>query len=133
MPVRRPRPLLVLTAALLSLVAACDSEPPLSPVPLAAGSSTASAPAAQLVAQPKSAKAGEEVRLSGEGYPANSRVVFTFHGQRVGDATTDGAGRFAGVLVKVPDSFRTSGPGTQFVIGATSGPFYAETPFVLTR
>ncbi|MEV0681933.1 hypothetical protein AB0I60_35970 [Actinosynnema sp. NPDC050436] len=133
MPGRRPRFLLAPLAVLLVVGAACESEPPTSPVPVAAGSSTSAPAAAQLVAQPKSAKAGDEVRLSGEGYPANSRVVFTFHGQRVGDATTDGAGRFAGVLVKVPDSFRTSAPGTQFVIGATSGPFYAETPFVLTR
>ncbi|MEU6156351.1 hypothetical protein ABZ816_40910 [Actinosynnema sp. NPDC047251] len=118
---------------LLGLTVACESEPAMSPVPVAAGSSTASPAAARLVTQPKSAKAGDEVRLSGEGYPANSRVVFTFHGQRVGDAATDGAGRFAGVLVKVPDSFQTSAPGTQFVIGATSGPYYAETPFVITR
>ncbi|MEU4803688.1 hypothetical protein [Actinosynnema sp. NPDC023587] len=131
MPGRRPRFLLALVLA-SAVASGCAVDPEVAPVPLVAGSSTTVAPA-QLVAQPKAAKAGEEVRLSGEGYPANSRVVFTFHGQRVGDATTDGAGRFAGALVKVPDSFRTSAPGTQFVVGATSGPFYAETPFVLTR
>ncbi|WP_309113944.1 hypothetical protein [Saccharothrix sp.] len=102
--------------------------PPLVQTP----SSVAVAPA-HLAAQPLSGKAGGEVRLSGEGYPAHTRVVFTFHGQRVGDATTDGAGRFVDVAVKVPESFDGSTPGAQFVIGATAGPFYAETPFVLTR
>ncbi len=133
MPGRRPRSILVSLVVPLAAIAGCAVEEPLSPTPVVAGSFTPSPAEARLVAQPQSAKAGDELRLSGEGYPANSRVVFTFHGQRVGDTTTDGAGKFAGVLVKVPDSFRNSTPGTQFVIGATSGPYYAETPFVLTQ
>jgi len=130
---RRPR----LTVALISLAAltGCAAEaaaPSPSPVTPVAGSA-ARAPAALLAAQPQAGRAGDEIRLSGGGYPANARVVFTFHGERVGDATTDAAGRFAGVPVRVPDSFEDVAPGTQFVLGATAGPFYAETPFVLTR
>ncbi|NUT94521.1 MAG: hypothetical protein HOY78_21130 [Saccharothrix sp.] len=108
----------------------CAEDVLLLPVPT---SSSAAVAAAHLAAQPLSGKAGGEVRLSGEGYPANARVVFTFHGQRVGDTTTDAAGRFVDFAVQVPDSFRDSTPGAQFLIGATAGPFYAETPFVLTR
>ncbi|MFC6093346.1 hypothetical protein [Saccharothrix lopnurensis] len=104
-------------------------------VPLPAGiSSTAVAPpAAHLAAQPLAGPAGGEVRLSGEGYPAHGRVVFTFHGERVGDTTADAVGRFAGVPVRVPDAFRDAEPGAQVTVGATSGPFYAEVRFVLTR
>ncbi|MFI9817384.1 hypothetical protein [Saccharothrix variisporea] len=110
----------------------CAAEDDVLP-PLVQGSSSAVVASAHLAAQPLSGKAGGEVRLSGEGYPANARVVFTFHGQRVGDTTTDAAGRFADIAVRVPESFRDSTPGAQFLIGATAGPVYAETPFVLTR
>ncbi|MFE2755287.1 hypothetical protein ACFXGA_25120 [Actinosynnema sp. NPDC059335] len=58
--------------------------------------------------------------------------MFTFHGRRIGDTTADAVGRFADVPVRVPDSFGDAAPGTQVTIGATSGPVYAETPFVLT-
>ncbi|MBB5955305.1 hypothetical protein FHS29_001886 [Saccharothrix tamanrassetensis] len=133
MPDRRPGSVVALVIVPFALLTGCAGKSGVSPVPVVAGSTVASPSAAQLAAEPKAGKAGGEVRLSGDGYPAGSRVVFTFHGERVGDATTDGAGRFAGVLVKVPDSFQDSPPGTQFVIGATSGPFYADTPFVLTR
>ncbi|MBW4716482.1 hypothetical protein [Saccharothrix obliqua] len=133
MPARRPRSVLLVSLTVpLAALTGCAQEALPSPAPQAAGSSTA-APIAHLAAQPQSARAGEEVRLSGEGYPANSRVVFTFHGSRVGETTSDGAGKFAGAPVAVPDSFRDSPPGAQFLIGATSGPFYAETPFVITR
>ncbi len=103
------------------------------PVVPALSSTAAPSSAAHLAAQPVAGQAGGEVRLSGEGYPAHGRVVFTFHGRRVGDTTADAVGRFAEVPVRVPDSFGDSAPGTQFTIGATSGPVYAETPFVLTR
>ncbi|WP_433264473.1 hypothetical protein ACQPZF_35180 [Actinosynnema sp. CS-041913] len=119
--------LLVLLAALTG----CAMEAAVTPLPVT--SSTVGAPAAHLAASPMSGNAGGEIRLSGDGFPANTRVVFTFHGRRVGDATTDAAGGFAGAVVQVPESFRDSPPGTQFLIGATGGPFYAETPFVLTR
>lgn len=109
----------------------CAAEDPLPR--LAQASSSAAVAPAHLAAQPLAGKAGGEVRLTGEGYPAHTRVVFTFHGERVGDATTDGAGRFVDIAVKVPESFGGSAPGAQFFIGATAGPFYAETPFVLTR
>ncbi|MFD0199988.1 MULTISPECIES: hypothetical protein [Saccharothrix] len=116
-------------------VAGCAQQAPAPPPPvIAAMSSTAApSPAAHLAAQPVAGQAGGEVRLSGTGYPAHGRVVFTFHGRRVGDTTADAVGRFAEVPVRVPDSFGDSAPGTQFTIGATSGPVYAETPFVLTR
>ena len=105
-------------------------QPPL----VAAMSSTAAVSVvAHVAAQPVAGQAGGEVRLSGDGYPAHGRVVFTFHGRQVGDTTADAVGRFAGIPVLVPDSFGDSPPGTQFTIGATSGPVYAETPFVLTR
>ncbi|XVS63424.1 hypothetical protein ACQPYE_34990 [Actinosynnema sp. CA-299493] len=103
------------------------------PIVAALSSTAASPPAAHLAARPLAGQAGGEVRLSGEGYPAHGRVVFTFHGHRIGDVTSDAVGRFADVPVRVPDSFGDSAPGTQFTIGATSGPVYAETPFVLTR
>ncbi|WP_461121576.1 hypothetical protein [Saccharothrix stipae] len=130
---RRPGPpLLVLLVPLV--VAGCAAQTPLPLIAVTALSSTAAAvPAAHLAAHPLSGHAGAEVRLSGEGYPAHGRVVFTFHGRRVGDTTADAVGRFAEVAVRVPDSFGDSAPGTQFTIGATSGPVYAETPFVLTR
>ncbi|MFE9745423.1 hypothetical protein ACFYOT_11005 [Saccharothrix saharensis] len=117
------------------LLAGCAAQgtalPP--PVVAALSSTAAPSPAAQLAALPVAGPAGGEVRLGGDGFPAHGRVVFTFHGQPVGDVTADAVGRFAGVPVRVPDAFRDSAPGTQFTIGATSGPVYAETPFVLTR
>lgn len=134
---RRPGPpVLVLLPFLVStaLVAGCAHEDPVPPPVVQVVTSTAvSLSAAHLAAQPLAGHAGGEVRLSGEGYPAHGRVVFTFHGREVGDTTADAVGRFAEVVVKVPDSFGDSAPGTQFTIGATSGPVYAETPFVLTR
>jgi hypothetical protein len=97
-------------------------------------SSTSAAPsAARLAAQPLAGHAGGDVRLSGDGYPAHGRVLFSFHGRQVGETTADAAGRFAGIPVRVPDSFGDSTPGTRFTIGATSGPVYAETTFVITR
>ncbi|RKT57261.1 hypothetical protein [Saccharothrix australiensis] len=134
---RRPGLSAVLVLVPLAVLAGCAQRTALVPkpdVPVRVGASSAAvAPTAQLVARPNAGRAGDEVRLSGEGYPAGARVVFTLHGRRVGDATTDAAGRFAGAPVVVPDSFRDAEPGAQFVFGATSGPFYAETPFVLTR
>lgn len=130
---RRPGPPVLLPLAFLFL-SGCAAQPPV-PVPIVAGlSSTAVAPspAAHLAAQPLSGHAGGEVRLSGDGYPAHGRVVFTFHGRRIGDTTADAAGRFSEIPVRVPDSFGDAAPGTQVTIGATSGPVYAETPFVLT-
>ncbi|WP_141980892.1 hypothetical protein [Saccharothrix saharensis] len=120
----------------LLVVAGCAAQgsalpPP--PVVAVSNSTAAPSPAAQLAALPVAGPAGGEVRLGGDGFPAHGRVVFTFHGQPVGDVTADAVGRFAGVPVRVPESFRDSAPGTQFTIGATSGPVYAETPFVLTR
>ncbi|WP_367135950.1 hypothetical protein [Saccharothrix sp. HUAS TT1] len=128
---RRSGPLVLL---LLSLVlTGCAPPPSITPPSLPALSSTAVAVAsAHLAAQPLAGSAGGEVRLSGEGYPAHGRVVFTFHGLQVGDTTADAAGRFSAVPVHVPDSFGDTAPGTQFTIGATSGPVYGETPFVLT-
>ncbi|ROP40478.1 hypothetical protein [Saccharothrix texasensis] len=119
----------------LPAVAACVSQASVPPPPVVGAlSSTAASPsAAHLAAQPPAGQAGGEVRLSGEGYPAHGRVVFTFHGHRIGDVTADAVGRFTGVPVRVPDSFGDSAPGTQFTIGATSGPVYAEMLFVLTR
>jgi hypothetical protein len=116
-------------------VAGCVSQTPaLSPPVVAVVSSPAApSPAAHLAAHPLSGHAGGEVLLSGQGYPAHGRVVFTFHGHRIGDTTADAVGRFVEVPVRVPDSFGDSAPGTPFTIGATSGPVYAETPFVLTR
>jgi hypothetical protein len=135
--VRRRRPgSRVLSLVLLGfVVTGCSAEASISPQPLVAGlsSTVVSPPPAHLVAVPPAGKVGGEVRLSGRGYPAGSRVVFTFHGRQVGDATTDAAGGFAEVVITVPEGFRDSPAGTQFVIGATSGPFSAETPFVLTR
>ncbi|WP_158843385.1 hypothetical protein [Saccharothrix deserti] len=130
---RRPGPpILVLLSSLALTGCAPETSVPLPAVTVL--SSTAPSPAvAHVVAQPLAGHAGGEVRLSGEGYPAHGRVVFTFHGRQVGDTTADAVGRFVEVLVRVPDSFSDSAPGTQFTIGATSGPVYAETPFVLTR
>lgn len=131
---RRPGPpALVLVAALVC--AGCAQEGATVPLPVmtALSATAASVPAAHLAARPPGGAADSEVRLSGDGYPANGRVLFTFHGHEVGDTTADGVGRFADVVVRVPGSFRDSAPGTQVTIGATSGPFYAETPFVLTR
>ncbi|NUS64700.1 MAG: hypothetical protein HOQ46_13775 [Saccharothrix sp.] len=137
---RRPRrrrsgpPALALLALLV--VAGCAQQAPaLSPPPVAAALSSTAAPpsAAHLAAHPVAGRAGVEVRLSGAGYPPHGRVVFTFHGKAVGDTTADAAGGFAEVPVRVPESFGDSAPGTQFAIGATSGPVSAETPFVLTR
>jgi hypothetical protein len=96
-------------------------------------STSITAAAAHLVAHPLAGHAGGEVRLSGDGYPAHGRVVFTFHDRQVGNTTADAVGRFTGIPVRVPESFADSEPGTQFTIGATSGPVYAGTPFVLTR
>lgn len=103
------------------------------PVIAALSSAAATPSSAHLAAHPVAGQAGAEVRLSGEGYPPHGRVVFTFHGKPVGDTTADAAGRFAEAPVRVPESFGDSAPGTQFAIGATSGPVSAETPFVLTR
>ncbi|MFD1150280.1 hypothetical protein [Saccharothrix hoggarensis] len=131
---RRPGPpALVLLASLA--ITGCAQEPPVAPLAAAAVASSTAAPtpAARLGAQPLAGPAGGDVRLSGQGYPAHGRVVFTFHGLRVGGTTADAAGRFADVAVRVPDSFGDSAPGTQVTVGATSGPVHAETPFVLTR
>ncbi|KOX15901.1 hypothetical protein ADK67_40955 [Saccharothrix sp. NRRL B-16348] len=111
------------------------SQAPLSAPPIVAAFSSTAAPpsAAHLAAHPVAGQAGGEVRLSGEGFPAHGRVVFTFHGRPVGDTTADAVGRFAEVPVRVPESFGDAAPGTRFAIGATSGPVSAETRFVLTR
>ncbi|ONI83403.1 hypothetical protein ALI22I_33345 [Saccharothrix sp. ALI-22-I] len=119
--------------ASLALTGCAEESPLPKPVVAALSSTAVSSSAAHLAAQPLAGHAGGEVRLSGEGYPAHGRVVFTFHGLQVGDTTADAVGRFVEVPVRVPDTFRDSAPGTQFTIGATSGPVYAETPFVLTR
>lgn len=135
---RRPGALVLLVAlALAGCSPALTGGAGGDPAPLPAGavfsSTSAAPPAARLAAQPLAGHAGGDVRLSGAGYPAHGRVLFTFHGRRVGETTADAAGGFTGVAVRVPDSFGDSAPGTQFTIGATSGPVYAETPFVLTR
>ncbi|MER5260665.1 hypothetical protein ABTZ99_01115 [Actinosynnema sp. NPDC002837] len=132
---RRSGSPLVLSVLLALPAAGCASQTPaLSPPDFAVMSSTAApSSAAHLAAHPLSGHAGGEVLLSGQGYPAHGRVVFTFHGHRVGDTTADAIGRFVEVPVRVPDAFGSSAPGTPFTIGATSGPVYAETPFVLTR
>jgi hypothetical protein len=115
-------------------LAGCAGEEPAPPPVVTVFNSTSAAPsAARLAAQPLAGHAGEDFRLSGEGYPAHGRVLFTFHGGQIGETTADAAGRFAGIPVRVPDSFGDSAPGTQFTIGATSGPVYAETTFVITR
>ncbi|MEU4740177.1 hypothetical protein AB0G02_06870 [Actinosynnema sp. NPDC023658] len=132
---RRPGPpvLVLISLAVAGCAAQAPVVPSLVPPAVTAVSSTAApVPAAQLAAHPHSGHAGGEVRLSGEGYPAHGRVVFTFHGRQVGDTTADAVGRFVEVAVHVPDSFGDAAPGTQFTIGGTSGPVYAETPFVLT-
>ncbi|MFI9010200.1 hypothetical protein ACIGNX_23505 [Actinosynnema sp. NPDC053489] len=130
---RRRRSGLPVLISSLAVAAGCAA-PTTAPPPVVAAMSSTPAPSpAHLAAQPVAGPAGGEVRLSGEGYPAHGRVVFTFHGRRVGDTTADAAGRFAGVPVRVPDSFADSAPGTQFTIGATSGPLSAEAPFVITR
>ncbi|MFD7653673.1 hypothetical protein ACFV4N_06805 [Actinosynnema sp. NPDC059797] len=103
------------------------------PLPAGVSSTAVTPPTAHLAAQPLAGPVGGEVRLSGEGYPAHGRVVFTFHGERVGDTTADGVGRFSGVPVRVPDAFRDAEPGDRIALGATSGPFHAEVLFVLTR
>ncbi|MDR6596324.1 hypothetical protein ACFFSW_16785 [Saccharothrix longispora] len=121
---------------LLPLVLAACADTGRAPVPLgmtAPSSSMTALPSAHLAARPVAGAANSEIRLSGEGYPAHGRVVFTFHGAQVGETTADAVGRFAEVAVVVPTAFGDAGPGTQVTIGATSGPFYAETPFVLTR
>jgi hypothetical protein len=130
---RRSGPPVLVLLTFLALTGCAQEEPVAPPVVPVVTSTAASLSAAHLAAQPLAGHAGGEVRLSGEGYPAHGRVVFTFHGREVGDTTADAVGRFAEVVVKVPDSFRDSAPGTQVTIGATSGPVYAETPFVLTR
>ncbi|PSL58424.1 hypothetical protein B0I31_101642 [Saccharothrix carnea] len=131
---RRSGPPVLIPLVFLAVVGCAEQAPALPPPVIAGMSSTAAPPsAAHLAAQPVAGQAGGEVRLSGAGYPAHGRVVFTFHGRRVGDTTADAVGRFAEVPVRVPDSFGDSAPGTQFTIGATSGPVSAETPFVLTR
>ncbi|QFZ22957.1 hypothetical protein [Saccharothrix syringae] len=140
---RRPHPAALLLVLLLAGCAEAPKvalptptgPPALTAAPLPAGTSTTAVtpPSARLAAQPLAGPVAAEVRLSGEGYPAHGRVVFTFHGERVGDTTADAVGRFVGALVRVPESFRGAEAGTQVTIGATSGPFYAEVPFVLTR
>ncbi|WP_440902080.1 hypothetical protein [Actinosynnema sp.] len=94
----------------------------------------ASAPAAgngRIVAQPASGGGGDEVFVSGDGFPAGERVVVTFHGVGVGGGVVDAAGRFERIPVKVPDSLR--GVGAQVFIDAGAGPVRARAPFVLTR
>lgn len=125
-----------LTAALLLLAACAPQGPaPVAPVPVT-GLVTATTPVtapASLVASPPAGRAGDEVRLSGRGYPPNGRVVLSFHDQRVGEVTADAAGGFADVPVRVPDSYRDVAPGAQYSITASSGPARARVPFVITR
>ncbi|ACU39930.1 dihydrolipoamide acetyltransferase [Actinosynnema mirum DSM 43827] len=85
----------------------------------------------RVVASPASGGGGDEVFVSGDGFPAGERVVITFHGVAVGDGVVDGAGRFERVAVKVPGSLR--GVGVQVFIDAGVGPVHARAPFVLTR
>ncbi|GAA1308442.1 hypothetical protein [Saccharothrix xinjiangensis] len=146
---RRPRSAApswaVLPTALALALTGCAETPGLPPmptptglpvptaVPLPAGSTALAPPTAHLVARPLAGPVGGEVRLSGDGYPAHGRVVFTFRGERVGDTTADAVGRFDGVPVRVPDAFRDAEPGDRIALGATSGPSHAEVLFVLTR
>ncbi|ATE57022.1 hypothetical protein CNX65_30130 [Actinosynnema pretiosum] len=85
----------------------------------------------RVVADPVSGGGGDEVFVSGDGFPAGERVVITFHGVAVGGGVVDAAGRFERVSVKVPGSLR--GVGAQVFIDVGAGPVRAQAPFVLTR
>jgi hypothetical protein len=80
---------------------------------------------------PTSGAGGTLVRLSGEGFPANARVVFLFSTYQMGDTTTNSDGKFSNVSVNIPTTYSMFAP-QQFYIIAESGAFAAQTPFMLT-
>ncbi|MEU5693638.1 hypothetical protein [Actinosynnema sp. NPDC020468] len=127
-----------LPAVFVLVLGGCSVEsgpvPIATPVPVRKVDTTSTTPApAHLAAQPMAGKAGFPVDISGDGFPPGRPVVITFNGQKVGEASADLAGAFTAVSVTVPASYGDSAPGTQYFIRGTSGPQYAEAPFVLTR
>jgi len=80
---------------------------------------------------PTSGAGGIQVKVSGEGFPPKSHVVFVFHTEQFGEVTTDSAGKFSNVAAKIPKSFSMFAP-QQFSISAVSGALSASTPFELT-
>ncbi|SRR5260370_40087537 len=80
---------------------------------------------------PTSGAGGTVVKVSGEGFPANARVISNFHTEQIGDTTTNGDSKFSNVAVTIPTSFSQFAP-LQFYILAVSGAMSAETPFMLT-
>lgn len=82
-------------------------------------------------ANPTSGAGGTLVRLSGQGFPPNARIVFLFSTYQMGDATANGDGKFSDVTVTIPTTLSMFAP-EQFYIIAESGAFSAQTPFMLT-
>lgn len=86
---------------------------------------------ASVYVNPTSGAGGTSVTLSGEDFPANTRVEFTFHTEVIGETRTNSAGKFSNVVVTIPTDFSAFAP-QQFMIAATAGAFSAQTPFQLT-
>jgi hypothetical protein len=61
---------------------------------------------------------GSTVRVSGEGYSPNERVVIRFHTEQIGTTRTNKSGKFSDVAVTIPTSFSKFAP-QQFDIIAT--------------
>lgn len=74
---------------------------------------------------------GAEVKLSGEGFPPNAKVVLRFHTTQIGETRTNGEGKFSNVAVKVPSGYGQFAP-QQFDFVASASPFTGQTPFMLT-
>ncbi|GAA3879738.1 hypothetical protein GCM10022243_50490 [Saccharothrix violaceirubra] len=129
-----------LPAVFVVVLSGCSVEAASTPLPVrqadpafvAPVTTTRLATGARLSALPMAGKAGDKVKLTGQGFPPNARVVLSFHDTKVGEVTADAVGGFADAEVVVPDSFGGSGPGTQFFLRAGAGPYQAEAPFVLT-
>ena len=74
---------------------------------------------------------GADVKLSGEGFPPDTKVVLRFHTTQIGETRTNGEGKFSNVAVKVPSGYGQFAP-QQFDFIATASAFTGRTPFMLT-
>jgi len=77
---------------------------------------------AQIFLSVTSGPAGSNIKISGEGFAPNERIVFNFHTTEIGDTHAGPNGSFSGVEVPVPDEYRKFAPKQFYVfaIGQSS-------------
>jgi hypothetical protein len=121
MPTMTPTPTATSTATPVTTpvapTATSTATPVTTPVAPTATSTATPVAGAQLVLDAQAGKPGSAFRIIGSGYPADTPLVVTINGVRVGDLRTDQAGDFKLILDTVPEA----GPGA-YVVAVSPAP-----------